>query len=758
MKRFPLTLQHDAMQCGVACLQMVCRFYGLRLPLDRLSELCVPTHEGVSMLGISQAARQLGLQTACGRITPERLSEARLPCILHWEQNHFVVLYDVRHSRHRATFRVADPAKGCLEYTEADFERHWVTDKEEGRGIALFLRPDARFRAGANLNGQHGGKDKSADRTHGTADRIFCQPDRKNGQGTRPFSVLLRYVRTYRRSFLALAIALLGVSFIQLAFPFLTQAVVDRGIARRDVGFIGLLLMGMLVLTVSRTAIDFVRRRLLLRVSLHVNLDMLSDFFTKLLRLPMAYFDTKLLGDLLQRMADHRRVEQFLTTQMLSAIFAILTFAVLGGVLLAYSAAVFALFVAGSALYVGWLLRFLPRRKALDYALFQKQAESHNRTNQLLTAIQEIKLQDCERRRCSEWEDTQVALYDVQQKALRLRQAQEAGCVLIHEVQNAVITVVAALAIIRGDMTLGMMLAVQYILGQLNGPIDQIMSLVYALQDVRLSLERIDEVHRRPDENARRTLAALDRPDDGIRLLNVGFRYDKHAPGQTLSNISLTIPYGRVTAIVGASGSGKTTLVKLLLGFYAPENGNITVGNTPLEQLNLHWWRRQCGVVMQDGVIFSEAIARNVAVDDGPIDPARLAAALDVACCREFVDRLPLHEQTLVGPDGHGLSQGQKQRLLIARAVYRNPRYIFFDEATNALDATHESLITKQLADFYAGRTVIIVAHRLSTVRRADQIVVLDHGRIVETGRHDELVARRGAYYRLVRDQLELGA
>ncbi len=387
MKRFPLTLQHDAMQCGVACLQMVCRFYGLRLPLDRLSELCVPTHEGVSMLGISQAARQLGLQTACGRITPERLSEARLPCILHWEQNHFVVLYDVRHSRHRATFRVADPAKGCLEYTETDFERHWVTDKEEGRGIALFLRPDARFRAGANLNGQHGGKDKSADRTHGTADRIFCQPDRKNGQGTRPFSVLLRYVRTYRRSFLALAIALLGVSFIQLAFPFLTQAVVDRGIARRDVGFIGLLLMGMLVLTASRTAIDFVRRRLLLRVSLHVNLDMLSDFFTKLLRLPMAYFDTKLLGDLLQRMADHRRVEQFLTTQMLSAIFAILTFAVLGGVLLAYSAAVFALFVAGSALYVGWLLRFLPRRKALDYALFQKQAESHNRTNQLLTAI-----------------------------------------------------------------------------------------------------------------------------------------------------------------------------------------------------------------------------------------------------------------------------------------------------------------------------------------------------------------------------------
>ena len=457
-------------------------------------------------------------------------------------------------------------------------------------------------------------------------------------------------------------------------------------------------------------------------------------------------------------MADHRRVEQFLTTQMLSAIFAILTFAVLGGVLLAYSAAVFALFVAGSALYVGWLLRFLRRRKALDYALFQKQAESHNRTNQLLTAIQEIKLQDCERRRCSEWEDTQVALYDVQQKALRLRLAQEAGCVLIHEVQNAVITVVAALAVIRGDMTLGMMLAVQYILGQLNGPIDQIMSLVYALQDVRLSLERIDEVHRRPDEDARRTLAALDHPDDGIRLLNVGFRYDKHAPGQTLSNISLTIPYGRVTAIVGASGSGKTTLVKLLLGFYAPESGNITVGNTPLEQLNLHWWRRQCGVVMQDGVIFSEAIARNVAVDDGPIDPTRLAAALDVACCREFVDRLPLHEQTLVGPDGHGLSQGQKQRLLIARAVYRNPRYIFFDEATNALDATHESLITKQLADFYAGRTVIIVAHRLSTVRRADQIVVLDHGRIVETGRHDELVARRGAYYRLVRDQLELGA
>ena len=463
---------------------------------------------------------------------------------------------------------------------------------------------------------------------------------------------------------------------------------------------------------------------------------LVSDFFIKLLKLPMSFFDTKLMGDLMQRMNDHSRVNNFLTQQTLNITFAMLTFVVFSVVLFFYNKLVFAIFLLGSILYSGWMTLFLKQRKVLDYELFEQQAINNNKTYEFITSMQEIKLQDCEQRRRWEWEDTQADLFGVQMKSLKLQQTQEAGSIFINEVKNIIVTVVAATAVIHGQMTLGMMLAVQYIIGQLNSPVEQLMNFFNSLQDVKISLERINEIHQMDDENGKEGLLTL---------------------RKTIDDVSIHIPQGKVTALVGASGSGKTTLIRLMLGYYPVLEGQINIGNTDINTLNKKWWRRQCGVVMQDGVIFSESIARNIAVDNGDIDKERLVKAAEIACIKDYVMALPLKFNTKIGRDGVGLSQGQKQRILIARAVYKNPDYIFLDEATNSLDANNERSIVENLDKFYKGKTVVIVAHRLSTVKNADQIVVIDHGKVVEIGNHESLTAKRGAYYNLVKNQLELG-
>lgn len=546
-------------------------------------------------------------------------------------------------------------------------------------------------------------------------------------------------------------------SLIQLVLPFLTQAIVDVGISGRSIGFVWLVLLGQLMLSFSSTAIDFIRRWLLLHISMRINISLLSDFFIKLLKLPMPFFDTKLMGDLMQRMGDHSRVNNFLTQQSLSIAISLITFVVFSVVLLLYNSLVFFIFIAGSLLYSVWMTLFLHRRKVLDYEIFEQQAVNNNKTYEFINSMQEIKLQDCEQRRRWEWEDVQADLFAIQLKSLKLQQTQEAGSFFINSAKGIIITVVAATAVINGQMTLGMMLAVQYIIGQLNAPVGQLIDFVYSLQDVGISLERINEIRRVEDEDSTGQLCALDNGAEGIEIKDVMFKYDPHALRKTLDGVSIQIPQGKVTAIVGASGSGKTTLVKLMLGYYPVLGGRIMVGGTDIERLNKKWWRRQCGVVMQDGIIFSESIARNIAVDDGHIDKVRLAHAAEMACIRDYIESLPLKWNTMIGRDGVGLSQGQKQRILIARAVYKDPGFIFLDEATNSLDANNERAIVENLARFYEGKTVVIVAHRLSTVRNADQIVVIDEGHVVETGDHESLTARRGAYYRLVKNQLELG-
>lgn len=717
------------MQCGVASLAMVSAHFGKRYSVEYLSQVCCATHDGVSFLGIAQAAKKIGLKSLCGNASVEGILQAPLPCILHWNQNHFVVLYKIRRGK---TFYIADPGKGKIRYSREEFKSHWISTTSQGeeKGVAMFLEPTPEF---GKLKGEE-------------------------AEGIHSFRFLMGYLKQYRRYFVQIALGLLVGSLLQLILPFLTQAIVDLGIKHRDIQLIWLILLGELMIVIGRTSTDFIRRWLLLHISMRINISLVSDFFIKLLKLPMSFFDTKLMGDLLQRMNDHNRVQSFLTNQTLNVMFTTLSFLIFGVILAYYNLSIFAVFLAGSALYGIWIATFLRRRKVLDYELFEKQAINQNKTYQFITSMQEIKLQDCERRRRWEWEDVQADLFGVQMKALKLQQTQEAGSIFINEVKNIVITVLAATAVIHGQMTLGMMLAVQYIIGQLNSPVEQLMSFIYSLQDVKISLERINEVHRAKDEesgkDAREGFPSEDR---SIGIEGIGFKYDPHALRNTLEGISFRIPAGKVTAIVGASGSGKTTLVKLMLGYYPVMKGRITIGGEDINGYNLKWWRRQCGVVMQDGVIFSESIARNIAVDDGEVDVDRLEQAARIANIHDYVMSLPLKYNTLIGRDGVGLSQGQKQRILIARAVYKNPSFIFLDEATNALDAKNERAIVENLNKFYQGRTVVVVAHRLSTVKNADQIIVLDAGKVVETGNHASLIEKQGAYYNLVKNQLELG-
>ena len=726
---FHFVKQLDAMQCGVACLAMICKYYNNAYSIETLSEICSVSKEGVSLQAMISTAQKLGFHSVCGKTTIEQIANISKPCILHWNQNHFVVLYKVKKNN---KFHIADPGKGLICYSLENFKKHWISSVSNGqeKGIVMFIEPTDN-----NIK--------------------IKQTNKLNRKCT--FNFLYRYILQYRKYFVHIFIGLLLGCLLQLILPFLTQAIVDVGIRHGDIGFIWLVLLGELLIVTGRTATDFIRRWLLLHISMRVNISLVSDFFIKLLRLPMSFFDTKLIGDLLQRIGDHSRVQKFLTSQLLGILFSMLSFIVFGIVLLIYNRLIFVIFLAGSSLYGVWIARFLSRRKVIDYELFEQQAINNNRTYQFLTSMQEIKLQDCEQRRRWEWEDTQADLFRIQMKSLKLQQTQEAGSIFINEVKNILITVFAATAVIDGEISLGAMLAIQYIVGQLNSPVEQLMSFIYSLQDVKISLERINEIHQGKNEESNENQVKSFGAEKSICIENVDFKYDPHALNKTLDGVSFDIPEGKVTAIVGSSGSGKTTLIKLMLGYYPVLCGSISIAGRNIREYSLKWWRRQCGVVMQDGVIFAESIARNIAVDDGDIDEELLEQAARIANIHDYVLSLPLRYDTRIGRDGIGLSQGQKQRILIARAVYKNPSFIFLDEATNALDAKNERAIVENLDEFYKGRTVIVVAHRLSTVKNADQIIVIDKGKVVEIGNHASLIEKKGSYYNLVKNQLELG-
>ena len=724
----PYYPQHAAMDCGPTCLRMVAAFYGKCYSLEGLREKSFITREGVSMLGISEAAEKIGFRSICVQVGYEKLQEAPLPCIIHWNQQHFVVVYKLN-DKH---VWVADPGAGKLKYTKEEFCNCWLSSRknEEDTGVALLLEPTPEFYT------------------------IENEGDEVNRRG---FSFLYSYLRPYRGLVGQLLLGLLLGSMIQLMLPFLTQSVVDFGINNQNLGFIYLVLIAQLMLSFSSSAVDFIRGWILLHLGTRINIALISDFLIKLMKMPISYFDSKMTGDILQRINDHKRIQDFLTGSSLSVIFSVFNIIIFGIVLLVYSGMIFLIFMGGSALYVAYVWLFMKKRAELDHKRFAQQSANQSTVVQLVNGMQEIKLSACEQQKRWEWERIQAKLFKVNIKSLALRQYQDSGAVLINQSKNLLITALVASLVVKGEMTLGMMLSVQYIIGQLNSPVNELIAFARDMQDARLSMDRLSEVRDKPDEEdpTRELLREIPEGKE-IRLQNLNFKYDPLSEYPTLDDINLVIPPGKQTAIVGMSGSGKTTLVKLLLGFYPPASGDIFIGDTPLGSYSIREWRKRCGVVMQDGFIFSDSIAGNIAPGVEHIDKKRLRHAAEVANIHDFIEELPLAYNTKIGQEGHGLSQGQKQRILIARAVYKDPEFIFFDEATNALDANNERTIMNNLQTFFKGRTSVVVAHRLSTVRNAEQIIVIEQGRIAETGTHEALIALEGRYYKLVKNQLEL--
>ncbi len=731
MFKFPFYKQPDYMDCGPTCLRMVSKYYGKSISMEELRTLAFTNRAGSSLMGISEAAEKIGFRTSGVKISFEQLKDdATLPCIAHWNQNHFVVIYKIKNG----IIYIADPAHGLLKYTKENFIKSWESDVDAG--IILLLETTPEF----------------------NTESINTNQSTDYNQNKKGFTFLFKYLFQYKKLIIQLALGLLAGSLLQLIFPFLTQSIVDIGIQNNDLKFIYLILFAQLMLFLGRTSIEIIRSWILMHISSRINISLVSDFFVKLMKLPIAFFDSKKTGDIMQRINDHQRIENFLTSTSLNVLFSFVNLIVFSFVLAYYNLMVLSVFLVGSLIYFLWILFFLKRRADLDYKRFQQNSQNQSKIMELITGMQEIKLQNAERQKRWQWENIQVRLFRINIQGLALEQTQNAGSNLINELKNILITFLSAKLVIDGEITLGMMLSISYIIGQLNSPIMQLVTFTQSFQDAKLSLERLSEIHNKENEESlnNEKLNNLDK-NAPITLKSLSFQYTGMIGDMVLNDVNITIPNNKITAIVGTSGSGKTTLMKLLLKFYSPISGEIKIGNYNLSNLSPKEWREKCGVVLQEGYIFSDTIANNIAVGVEQVDYEKLQQAVRIANIKEYIESLALGYNTKIGLEGIGLSTGQKQRILIARAVYKNPDYLFFDEATSALDANNEKIIMNNLNQFFKGKTVIVIAHRLSTVKNADQIIVLDKGKIIEFGSHKELTDLKGNYYNLVKNQLELG-
>jgi len=725
---FPFVRQYDKMDCGPACLSMIAAWYGKRISLETIRNKAYFTREGVSFLGLKSAATAIKLKSVGVKVPFKTLAEkAPMPCIVHWNQNHFIVVCSIKNGK----VRVADPAIGMLKMSEEEFMKGWCQPDKDGNssGMALLLEPEQDFKEMAE--------------------------DKKS---IKPFSFFFSYITPYRKTLLFLLLGLIAGSLIQLIFPFLTQALIDRGINHKDIHLIYLLLCGQLALVAGRLLIEFSRGWLLVHLGSRVNIKIVSDFLYKLMKLPIAYFDTKMNGDIMQRIDDNSRIEAYLTSSSLSLLFSLFNIIIFAVVLGYYSLPILAVFILGTMLVFFYLLIFMPSREILDNIRFRQMSKINGKMIDIVNGMQEIKIAGNEAMNRKEWEGLQEDLLTTRLKGMRLSQYQSAGATLIHETVNVVITVISAKSVIDGTMTLGMMLAVQFIIGQLNGPVSQLVNFMRATQDAGISIERLSEVHQMDDEEKQDAHKSMVLPEDtSFYLRNISFQYEGPDSPFVIRNISMEIPRGKITAIVGESGSGKTTLLKLLMGFYKPVEGTVFMGDMPIDAIGTEVLRKSTGVVMQEGYIFPDTITGNIAPGVENPDPALLSYAIQVSNLESLIKTLPLGLKTKVGVGGHGLSQGQKQRILIARVVYKQPSVLLLDEATSSLDANNEKVIVENLDSFFRGRTVVVVAHRLSTVKNADTIFVLDSGSVAEYGSHTDLVKRDGKYLNLIKNQLELG-
>lgn len=738
MGKFPTYRQLDSMDCGPTCLRIIAAFYGRIWSLQTLRDKCHISREGVSLLGISDAAEAIGFRTMGVKISFEQLSnEAVLPCVVHWNQRHFIVVYRIEHRRGQTWIHVSDPASGLLRYSKEDFLKSWLSIRAENSdcdlhkelGVALMMEPTPKFYEEKGEEEQHKG-----------------------------ISGLMKYLRPYKKFIIQLLLAMLTGSIISLILPFLTQSVIDVGIGTSDLKFVVIILIAQVVLTLGQMANELIRGWLMLHMNTRVSISLISDFLAKLMRLPISFFDSKMVGDIMQRIGDHSRIQTFLTSSLLSIVMAVVTFIVYSAVMGGYNLQILGVFLLGSALYICWILLFMKRRRKLDYMRFQEAAANQSSIVQLIGGMQDIKLNGCEKQKRWDWERIQARLFNVSVKGLVLGQTQQVGGTFINQTKNVFISFLAASAVINGDMTLGMMTAMQYILGQLNAPISQFIKFVQETQDANISMERMSEIQERDDEEKSGNEYIREIPDNAdIVFHNVDFQYNGPHSDKVLDNVDITIPQNKVTAIVGASGSGKTTMIKMMLGFYEPVSGEVLLGGNRISEYSPSVWRSQCGTVMQEGFIFSDTIENNIGVSDEMPDMERIRKAVRTANIEDFISGLPLRYNTKIGAEGNGISSGQKQRLLIARAAYRDTKYLFLDEATNSLDADNEKIIMENFASFFRNRTVVIVAHRLSTVKNADKIIVLDKGKVVEQGTHNELTQKWGHYYHLIKNQLELG-
>lgn len=713
------------MDCGSTCLRMIAKYYGRNYSIQKLRELCFTGRGGTTLWNISDAAEKIGLRSLGVRITIEQLKEVQLPCVLHWRQNHYVILYKIKGD----SYYIADPAQGLITLPERNFTQNWFAHKELYDGVSLLLGPTPQFHE--------------------------LEEDQTNNVS---WGTVLPYYYQYRQLFFQLLVGLGIGTLIQLAAPFFTQALVDTGINTHDLNFVYLILVAQLMFFLGGMSINFIRSWILLHISVRINVSILTDFLLKLMKLPISYFENKTTGDVMQRMADQQKIETFLTGTALNTLFSLINMVVFTFILLYYNFLIFSISLTGSVLYILWISVFLKRRRDLNYRQFDIASSNQSSVVELVNGMQEIKLNNCEKQKRWNWENLQASLYKFKIRNLALSQTQQTGSTFINQGKNILITCISVKAVINHNMTLGGMMAIQYIVAQVSGPIEQMIGFIQSYQDAKISLERLNDVHHLKDEEPSNRTYINELPQDrSISINDLTFRYPGADTNPVLENINLTIPEGKITAIVGMSGSGKTTLLKLLLRFYSPDTGKIRVGKMHLSSLSYKIWRNSCGTVMQDGFIFADTIAHNIAVGDDLPDYNKIHNALETANLNDFVHGLPFGLHTKIGTGGHGVSQGQKQRLLIARAVYKNPAYLFFDEATNALDANNEKIIMDNLNEFVTGKTVIVVAHRLSTVRNADNIIVLDKGKIIEQGTHQQLTDLKGAYYNLVKNQLELG-